>query len=108
MIMAPVTMVSQRLIPFCARRVEVEHSIKPAVPVIREGVLTSAVEGRSACGLRCQLRENPINQAGSVALSAEDVRGCRNAFIDKNGAFDPKKATNQMVRARLFERCGPQ
>ena len=29
----------------------------------------------SVCRLRYRLRENPVNQSGSVALSAEEVRG---------------------------------
>jgi hypothetical protein len=44
-------------------------------------------------------RENPVNQSGSVALSAEEVRGPPQAqVIDKNIIFDPKlQATNQGV-----------
>jgi hypothetical protein len=42
-------------------------------------------------------RENPVNQSGSVALSAEEVRGPpQTQVIDKNSIFDPKlQATNQ-------------
>jgi hypothetical protein len=38
------------------------------------------------------VRENPVNQSGSVALSAEEVRGPpQTQVIDKNIIFDPTK-----------------
>jgi hypothetical protein len=45
------------------------------------------------------VRENSVNQSGSVALSTEAMRGAAVAqVIDNNGAFDPKlQATNQRV-----------
>jgi hypothetical protein len=45
------------------------------------------------------VRENRVNQSGSVALSTEAMRGPPLAqLIDKNGVSDPKvRATNQGV-----------
>ncbi len=53
-------------------------------------------------------RENPVNQSGSVALSAEEVRGPpQTQVVDKNSIFDPYEPGGRgfkSCRARQYSR----